>query len=111
MEISLKQQKPPGALAEQRASNKLVKLIRKLRWMGLEGEAQRVQVALCSGTPAADVGTVNAPDAEAAIKAAIEKYNKNLSRNSTVPAPITQAAAPAPGLEQKCPKRVKTAQT
>ena len=34
--MSLEKQKPPDVLAEQRASNKLVKLIRKLRWMGME---------------------------------------------------------------------------
>jgi hypothetical protein len=30
-------------LAEQRASNELVKIIRKLRWMGLELEAERLE--------------------------------------------------------------------
>ena len=75
METLLRQQECPDVSIEQRRSSELVKLIRKLRWMGLEGEAERVQVALCRGTPAADVGTVEAPDAEAGIKAAIEKYN------------------------------------
>jgi hypothetical protein len=46
MEMSLEKQKPPDVLAEQRASNKLVKLIRKLRWMGMEEEAERVQMEL-----------------------------------------------------------------
>jgi hypothetical protein len=32
-------QPPPDVSAEQRASNGLVKLIRKLRWMGMEKEA------------------------------------------------------------------------
>jgi hypothetical protein len=43
------QQKPPDGLAEQRASNELVKLIRKLRWMGLGNEAEKVenQLTLC----------------------------------------------------------------
>ncbi len=55
MEMSLEQQKPPDALAEQRASNKLVKLIRKLRWMGMEEEAERVQMELAQrGVPPAD---------------------------------------------------------
>ena len=36
MEMPLEKQKPPDVLAEQRTSNKLVKLIRKLRWMGME---------------------------------------------------------------------------
>jgi hypothetical protein len=34
------QQKPPD---EQRTANELVKLIRKLRWMGLEREAEKVE--------------------------------------------------------------------
>ena len=37
------QQRRPDGLAEQRASNELVKLIRKLRWMGMEEEAERAQ--------------------------------------------------------------------
>jgi hypothetical protein len=42
-------------LAEQRASNKLVKLIRKLRWMGMEEKAERVQRELAQrGVPPAD---------------------------------------------------------
>jgi hypothetical protein len=39
-------QPPPDVSAEQRASNEMVKLIRKLRWMGMEVEAQRLQVRL-----------------------------------------------------------------
>jgi hypothetical protein len=37
------QHKPPTGIAEQRTANELVKLIRKLRWMGLEGEAEKVE--------------------------------------------------------------------
>jgi hypothetical protein len=37
------QQKPLDDLAEPRTSNELVKLIRKLRWMGMEEEAERAQ--------------------------------------------------------------------
>lgn len=37
---------PPDVSVEQRASNELVKLIRKLRWMGMQEEAERVQVQL-----------------------------------------------------------------
>jgi hypothetical protein len=37
----------------QRASADLVKQIRKLRWIGMEEEARRLQIAL-SGMPAAD---------------------------------------------------------
>ena len=44
--MSLKQQEPSDVLAEQRTSNELVKLIRKLRWMGMEEEAERVQTEL-----------------------------------------------------------------
>jgi len=44
--MSLKQQKPPDVLSEQRKSNELVRLIRKLRWMGMEEEADRVQTEL-----------------------------------------------------------------
>ena len=43
MEIRPDQQKPPNGLAEQRASKELVKLIRKLRWMGLEAEAEKAE--------------------------------------------------------------------
>jgi hypothetical protein len=46
MEMPREKQKPPDVLAEQRTSNKLVKLIRKLRWMGMEEEAERVQMDL-----------------------------------------------------------------
>jgi hypothetical protein len=37
------QHKPPDGIAEQRTANELVKLIRKLRWMGLEREAEKVE--------------------------------------------------------------------
>jgi hypothetical protein len=43
MEISHNQQEPPDSLGEQRTSNELVKLIRKLRWMGLEKEAETAE--------------------------------------------------------------------
>jgi hypothetical protein len=43
MEWPLKQKKLQDVLAEQRSSNELVKLIRKLRWMGMEDEAERVE--------------------------------------------------------------------
>ena len=46
MRVRLQQQKPPDDSAEQQTSNDLVKLIRKLRWMGMENEAERVQVEL-----------------------------------------------------------------
>ena len=53
MEMLLGNQKPPDIWAEQRASSELVKLIRKLRWIGMEREAERLQTVLCR-IPAAD---------------------------------------------------------
>jgi hypothetical protein len=43
MGIGHDQQKPPDGLAEHGTSNELVKLIRKLRWMGLEEEAEKAE--------------------------------------------------------------------
>jgi hypothetical protein len=43
MEMPHNQRKPPDGLGEQRTPNELVKLIRKLRWMGLEREAEKVE--------------------------------------------------------------------
>jgi hypothetical protein len=37
------QQKPSDGPGEHRTANELVKLIRKLRWMGLEQEAEKVE--------------------------------------------------------------------
>jgi hypothetical protein len=43
------------AAATQRGSNELVKLIRKLRWIGMEEEAERLQAELTERhAPAAD---------------------------------------------------------
>jgi hypothetical protein len=52
MKISLEQQKPPDVSARQQA-NKLIRLIRKLRWMGMEEEAERTQAELaqCGAQP------------------------------------------------------------
>ena len=36
----------PDVSADQRASNEMIKLIRKLRWMGMDVEARRLQVTL-----------------------------------------------------------------
>jgi hypothetical protein len=44
MEMLGKQQELPDVSADQRAANELIKRIRKLRWMGLEGEARRLQI-------------------------------------------------------------------
>lgn len=43
----------PDVSADQRASNDMIKLIRKLRWMGMEGEAERLRHAL-NGKPRLD---------------------------------------------------------
>ena len=43
MEMPHSQQKPPDGLGEQRTANEPVRLIRKLRWMGLEREAEKVE--------------------------------------------------------------------
>jgi len=43
MEMPHNQRKPPNGLGEERTSNELVKQIRKLRWMGLEEEAETVE--------------------------------------------------------------------
>ena len=42
----LKDQILPDVSADQRASNETIKLIRKLRWMGMEGEAEQLRIAL-----------------------------------------------------------------
>jgi len=55
MEMRHEQQKSSDGSAEQRASNELVKLIRKLRWMGMEEEAKKVENQLTiSNVPAAE---------------------------------------------------------
>jgi hypothetical protein len=43
MEMRHEQEMPSDGLAEQRASNELVKLIRKLRWLGMEEQAKKVE--------------------------------------------------------------------
>ena len=50
--MSREHQKPPDGLAQQQA-NKLIRLIRKLRWRGMEEEAERVQTELakCGAQP------------------------------------------------------------
>jgi hypothetical protein len=46
VETPLEHQKPPDSSPLHRASNELIKLIRKLRWMGREQEAQGLQQEL-----------------------------------------------------------------
>jgi hypothetical protein len=61
-EMRRDQQRPsPKRLAEQQASNELVKQIRKLRWMGLEEEAQRVEDELILRRVAAADSVIGAP--------------------------------------------------
>ena len=51
MRISpLVRQEAPDVSAEQRESNELIKRIRKLRWMGMETEAEQLQLALAGAT-------------------------------------------------------------
>jgi hypothetical protein len=56
METSREQQKPPDVSAQHQA-NELIRLIRKLRWMGMEEEAERVraELAQCDAPPADSV--------------------------------------------------------
>ena len=61
LEMRRDQQKSPNRLAEQQASNELVKLIRKLRWMGLEEEAERVEDELVLRRVAAADSVIAAP--------------------------------------------------
>jgi hypothetical protein len=42
--------KAPVVTAEQRASDELIRLITKLRWMGLDEEAIRIERRLLSGS-------------------------------------------------------------
>jgi len=54
MKIPLEQQKPSDAAARQQA-DELIKLLRKLRWMGMEEEALRTEAALRAVSPADSV--------------------------------------------------------
>ena len=54
MEKRHNQQMPHDGLAEPRTSNELVKLIRKLRWMGMEEEAEGKENELTERRAAAD---------------------------------------------------------
>jgi hypothetical protein len=46
MKDSLDIKKRPDVSAEQRISGELLKLVKKLRWIGMEDEADRMQSAL-----------------------------------------------------------------
>ena len=50
-----REQQKTSDISEQRASNEVVKLIRKLRWMGMDEEAKVLENQLAlDGVPAAD---------------------------------------------------------
>ena len=38
----------PDVLDDQRASDALVKLVRKLRWMGMDDEVERIEMTLAA---------------------------------------------------------------
>jgi hypothetical protein len=62
MELPLEQQKASDALAaEQRTSNELVNLVRKLRWIGMDEEAQRLQKELTRRHAAATHSVLGPP--------------------------------------------------
>jgi predicted ArsR family transcriptional regulator len=49
------EQQEPADVSSRQHANELVKLIRKLRWMGMQEEAERVQMRLAQcPVPAAD---------------------------------------------------------
>ena len=50
MQIAMTKHELPDVSAEQRASNETIKLIRKLRWIGMEHEAKRLQTELTVST-------------------------------------------------------------
>jgi hypothetical protein len=51
--ISVPDELPPDVSSRQRAAKNLIKQIRKLRWIGMEEEAERLQISL-AGVPAED---------------------------------------------------------
>jgi hypothetical protein len=52
MEIGLETKERPDVFTMERTSRELVKLIRKLRWVGMEEEAKQMQSALGPVHPA-----------------------------------------------------------
>jgi hypothetical protein len=51
MEATPERRELPDVSAQQRTSVELAKRIRKLRWIGMEQEAERLQIALSSASP------------------------------------------------------------
>ena len=58
------QQEPSEVSAEQRTSSELVKRIRKLRWMGMEREAEAWQATLCRRERSTDSVLAAPPDTD-----------------------------------------------
>ena len=52
MQTTVEQQLSPDAAAH---TNELIKLVRKLRWMGMDAEAAKVEQALREASPADSV--------------------------------------------------------
>ncbi len=63
MDTPVEQKQPPETSAAPRASNELIRLIRKLRWMGREDEAAGLQKELRRRRPT-DADTVLANPGE-----------------------------------------------
>jgi hypothetical protein len=60
--MAMPQQKPSQqSSSETRATNEMVKLIRKLRWIGMDEEAQKLQRELVEREAAAEDSVVATP--------------------------------------------------
>jgi hypothetical protein len=62
MDTQFEHQRPPNGLAEQKTADELVKLIRKLRWMGMDDEAQRMQTTVASYNVQTVSSVIDGPD-------------------------------------------------
>ena len=63
MNTNLAFEKQPSAPTDEKVSNDLVKQIRKLRWIGMDGEAEFLQITL-RRLQAADVVLGTAPETD-----------------------------------------------
>jgi len=63
MNTNLAFEKQPSAPTDEKVSNDLVKHIRKLRWIGMDGEAEFLQITL-RHLQAADVALGTAPETD-----------------------------------------------
>jgi len=59
--MEMSQQKPPDTSVVQITPNELVKLIRKLRWIGMEGQAERLLRELARRHPTAAYSILATP--------------------------------------------------